>query len=71
MGLPWYSSGWDSVLPLQGAWGSIPGQGKIHPACCAAWPKKKKTFQSSGFDLYLPISPLLVKALADSQDRSL
>ena len=26
-GLPWWPSGWDSVLPKQGAPGSIPGQG--------------------------------------------
>ena len=26
LGLPWWSSGWDSELPMQGVWGSIPGQ---------------------------------------------
>ena len=26
-GLSWWSSGWDSVLPLQGVMGSIPGRG--------------------------------------------
>ena len=30
-GLPWWSRGWDSVLPMQGAPGSIPGQGtRLH-----------------------------------------
>ena len=26
-GLPWWSSGYDSTLPMPRAWGSIPGQG--------------------------------------------
>ena len=30
-GLPWWSSGWDSTLPLQGGLGSIPGLGLGSP----------------------------------------
>ena len=40
-GLPWWSSGYDSTLPMQGAWvRSLVGELRSHIPC-VVWPKKK------------------------------
>ena len=41
LGIPWWSRGWDSMLPLQWAMGSICDQGTKIPQLCAATKKKK------------------------------
>ena len=43
-GPPWQSSGYDSVLPVQGGAGSIPGRGTriLHAMRCGQNVKKKK-----------------------------
>lgn len=47
-GLPWWSSSEDSMLPLQGAMGSIPGRGIKKPKCC-----KKSFFKKERFLFHL------------------
>lgn len=42
-GLPWWSRGYDSKLPLQGSTGSIPGQGMISHVM---WPHTQKKVDS-------------------------
>ena len=42
LGLPWSSSGSDSLLPLQGGTGLIPGWGTKIPRSSAAKKKGKK-----------------------------
>ena len=45
-GLPWWSSGYDSMLPLPGVTGSMPDQGTKIPyaTCCGQKKKKSKAF---------------------------
>ena len=46
-GLPWWSSGWDSMIPLQGAWvWSLVGELRSHMLCGVA-KKKKSGFKSN------------------------
>ena len=42
LGLPWRFSGWDSLLPLQGAWVESPSLGTRIPYAVWYWPKKKQ-----------------------------